>query len=147
MLNFVLLSLFFCNIAFSSEQCTSLKNCLLEKQTEPLSSSSSTQKNLKGERLKPCSFNPMTGFTRSGYCEYFPNDQGRHLVCAEVGQDFLSYTKRQGNDLSSSNPRYGFKGLVPGDRWCLCSSRAQEAMRAGVEIKIVDEATNAKAWD
>jgi len=144
---FIFISLFFSHLAFGSDQCTSSKNCLLEKKIETLPLSPSIQKNLNGGRLEPCSFDPMTGFTRSGYCEFLPNDRGRHLVCAEVSQDFLSYTKKQGNDLRSANLRYGFKGLVPGDRWCLCSSRVQEAMRAGIELTIINEATNAKAWD
>ena len=130
----------------SSEICRQTggeKNCLLDKGTKNISV---TQQNLLGNSLKPCSFDPITGFTRSGYCEFTPSDRGRHLVCASVTKSFLEYTASQGNDLSTPNPRYGFKGLRPGDRWCLCSSRVKEAIEAGIDLAVIKDATHAKAW-
>ena len=88
----------------------------------------------------------MTGYSRSGFCEFFPSDRGRHLVCAAVTKDFLTYTAAHGNDLSTPNPRYGFKGLSPGDQWCLCSSRVKQAINAGIRLRVIKEATHAKAW-
>ena len=84
----------------------------------------------------------MTGYTRSGYCDYSPSDRGQHFVCAEVSAEFLSYTKKMGNDLSTPNPRYGFKGLVPGDRWCLCVSRVIEANKSGIPLKVIRESSH-----
>ena len=77
-------------------------------------------KNVLGEALEPCSMQPLTGFRRDGCCSTDADDGGLHLVCAQVTQEFLEYTKAQGNDLSTPMPAYGFPGLKPGDRWCLC---------------------------
>ena len=120
-------------------------NCMLENSNEPTPKAS--QKNLAGGLLEICSLDPVTGFMRDGYCHYSISDRGKHLVCAEVSATFLEYTKSKGNDLSSANPRYGFKGLKPGDRWCLCSSRVVQANRDGINVKIIKESTNQKAWD
>lgn len=109
--------------------------------------SDSMQKNINGKKLEICSTDPLTGYTRSGFCEYLPSDRGRHLVCAEVSEEFLRYTKSRGNDLSTPNLRYGFKGLRPGDRWCLCSSRFLEAQKSGINIKMIEAATNEQAWN
>lgn len=139
----------FCILSFSvwsQEVCRQSggdKNCLLEKGVREVNTA---QKNLLGKKLMPCSFDPMTGYSRSGFCEFFPSDRGRHLVCAAVTKDFLTYTAAQGNDLSTPNPRYGFKGLSPGDRWCLCSSRVEQAINAGIRLRVIKEATHEKAW-
>jgi hypothetical protein len=101
--------------------------------------------NVLGGALAVCGCDPMTGFTRSGSCETGPRDLGSHTVCAEVTADFLAFTAQRGNDLSS--PRPGFPGLKPGDRWCLCSSRWEEARQAGVAPPVVLEATNEAALD
>ncbi len=74
----------------------------------------------------------MTGFFRDGCCQTGPQDRGTHVVCAQVTSEFLEFTKAQGNDLSTPIPAYGFPGLRPGDRWCLCVARWQEAYAAGV---------------
>lgn len=87
----------------------------------------------------------MTGFFRDGCCETGPMDTGRHVVCAQVTAEFLEYTKAQGNDLSTPMPVYGFPGLKPGDRWCLCASRWREAMEAGVAPPVVLASTHEAA--
>ncbi|CAM9621841.1 unnamed protein product, partial [Heterosigma akashiwo] len=81
------------------------------------------QTNLLGGALRPCSTAPMTGFYRNGYCACGPGDYGVHSVCASLTEEFLAYTKGRGNDLSTPRPEFGFPGLKPGDRWCLCASR------------------------
>lgn len=102
-------------------------------------------KNVLGETLQVCSLSPKTGFYRDGCCETEPQDMGVHVVCAEVTADFLAFTKSQGNDLSTPAPMYNFPGLKDGDRWCLCASRWQEALEAGVAPPIVLEATHEAA--
>ena len=86
--------------------------------------------NLLGQPLVPCSTAPMTGFFRNGCCETDDGDRGRHIVCAQMTAEFLEFSRRRGNDLSSPQP--GFEGLKPGDRWCLCAARWREAFDAGV---------------
>jgi uncharacterized protein len=100
----------------------------------------SEAKNVLGEPLEVCSIDPMTGFFRDGCCNTGTQDLGTHVVCAQVTQEFLELTRSQGNDLST--PRPGFPGLKPGDRWCLCVSRWQEALEAGVAPPIVLSATH-----
>ncbi|MFM7425162.1 MAG: DUF2237 family protein [Elainella sp.] len=108
--------------------------------------SASTQaQNVLGGPLQTCSTSPMTGFYRDGCCQTGPEDRGVHVVCAEVTEAFLSYTKAQGNDLSTPHPEYGFPGLKPGDKWCLCAARWQEALEDGVAPPVVLAATHAKA--
>ncbi|MGF1521294.1 MAG: DUF2237 family protein [Leptolyngbyaceae cyanobacterium] len=102
-------------------------------------------KNVLGDRLATCSTAPMTGFYRDGCCTTGPTDTGVHVVCAEVTDAFLSYTRAQGNDLSTPRPMYNFPGLKAGDRWCLCASRWQEAVADGVAPPIVLEATHEAA--
>ncbi|NJL20409.1 MAG: DUF2237 domain-containing protein [Leptolyngbyaceae cyanobacterium SM1_3_5] len=100
-------------------------------------------KNVLGEPIEICSIAPMTGFYRDGCCETGIQDTGTHVVCAQVTQEFLEFTKSQGNDLST--PRGGFPGLKAGDRWCLCVSRWKEALDAGVAPPVVLAATHEKA--
>ena len=89
-------------------------------------------KNVLGGELIACSLDPVTGFFRNGCCETGPHDLGLHTVCAVMTAEFLSYSKMVGNDLSTPMPEYGFAGLKPGDRWCLCVTRWKEALDAGV---------------
>ena len=103
--------------------------------------------NVLGGPLAPCGRDPMTGFYRDGHCATGPEDRGRHVVCAVVTAEFLAFSARRGNDLSTPRPEWGFPGLHPGDRWCLCVLRWAEALRAGVAPRVVLEATNAKALD
>ncbi|MBC04266.1 MAG: hypothetical protein CMJ34_13350 [Phycisphaerae bacterium] len=100
---------------------------------------------VRGTPLAVCSEQPMTGFFRDGLCRTGPEDRGVHVVCAEVDADFLDYTARQGNALSTPRPRLGFAGLQPGDRWCLCAARWEEARTAGVAPKVVLQATHPAA--
>ncbi|AFY73459.1 hypothetical protein Syn7502_01372 [Synechococcus sp. PCC 7502] len=97
-------------------------------------------KNVLGEPLQICCTAPMTGFYRNGKCETGAQDRGVHVVCAEVTSEFLAFTKSRGNDLST--PTFSFPGLKPGDRWCLCVSRWQEALEAGVAPPIILAATH-----
>jgi uncharacterized protein len=99
--------------------------------------------NVLGEPLKPCSFDPMTGFFRDGCCNTGPTDRGRHTVCVRVTADFLAFSARCGNDLSTPRPEFGFQGLAPGDRWCLCALRWKEAWEAGAAPKVVLASTHA----
>jgi uncharacterized protein (DUF2237 family) len=96
--------------------------------------------NLLGEPLLPCSHQPLTGYFRDGYCRTDAQDLGRHVVCAQVTEAFLTYSKAQGNDLIT--PQLGFPGLKPGDFWCLCALRWLEAFEAGVAPPIVFAATD-----
>ena len=102
----------------------------------------SEQRNVLGGPLAVCGVNPMTGFFRTGCCETARDDQGSHTVCARLTAEFLAYSAEQGNDLSTPMPRIGFPGLKPGDRWCLCAARWQEALDAGVAPPVVLAATN-----
>jgi uncharacterized protein len=104
---------------------------------------SSRPKNVLGTELQCCCTAPRTGFYRDGFCQTGPMDHGSHTVCAEVTQEFLEFSRSRGNDL----PHYEFPGLKPGDKWCLCVSRWQEALEAGVAPKIVLEACHEKALD
>ncbi|MGB0696887.1 MAG: DUF2237 family protein [Rhodospirillaceae bacterium] len=103
------------------------------------------QKNVLGGPLAICGLDPKTGFYRTGCCETGPEDRGSHTVCAVVTEDFLAYSKRQGNDLSTPRPEYGFAGLQPGDRWCLCAARWLEAYDAGKAPRVSLQATNRAA--
>jgi len=100
------------------------------------------QRNVFGEPIEVCSLNPTTGFYRSGCCETGPEDVGVHTVCVEVTKEFLAFSQARGNDLSTPRPEYGFPGLNPGDRWCLCAERWQEALAAGVAPRVVLAATH-----
>jgi uncharacterized protein (DUF2237 family) len=98
--------------------------------------------NVFGERLVPCSMNPLTGFFRNGNCITGPLDEGRHTVCAEMTDSFLKFSKSRGNDLSTPMPEYAFPGLKAGDRWCLVALRWVEALEAGMAPRVVLKATH-----
>ena len=100
------------------------------------------QRNVFGEPIEICSLNPTTGFYRTGCCDTGPEDVGVHTVCVEVTREFLAFSKSRGNDLSTPRPEFGFPGLNPGDRWCLCAERWQEALRAGVAPRVILAATH-----
>ena len=104
----------------------------------------SSAKNVFGEALIACCYEPKTGFYRDGYCHTGPEDRGTHTVCAIMTEEFLEFTKSRGNDLSTAIPAYQFPGLKPGDKWCLCALRWKEAYLAGKAPKVVLEATNEK---
>ncbi|MFT6795044.1 MAG: hypothetical protein ACJART_000175 [Maribacter sp.] len=101
--------------------------------------------NVLGTILLPCCENPATGYFRDGYCRTIQEDSGTHVLCAILTQEFLEFTKSQGNDLSTPIPHWGFPGLKPGLKWCLCISRWLEAERAGKAPLVVLEATHQKA--
>lgn len=103
--------------------------------------------NVLGGPLRPCSSDPVTGYYRTGRCETGPEDRGRHVVCAEMTEAFLRFTRAQGNDLSTPRPEWNFPGLEPGDRWCLCAARWQEALEAGVAPPVLLEATHQNALE
>ena len=102
-------------------------------------------RNVLGDVLESCSVRPLTGFFRNGCCDTSPEDVGSHTVCAVMTDDFLAFSKRSGNDLSTPRPEFGFDGLKAGDRWCLCAPRWQEALKAGHAPHIVLRATEAGA--
>ena len=104
-------------------------------------------KNVLGGDLKLCCPSRVTGFYRDGLCNTGPGDYGVHVVCAQVTEDFLVFSRRQGNDLSTPAPEYGFPGLKPGDRWCLCAMRWKEAMDAGSPPPVILEATHIAALE
>jgi uncharacterized protein len=107
----------------------------------------SNQKNVVGGILQTCCTSPMTGFFRTGCCETGPDDIGSHTVCVLMTEEFLAFSVAAGNDLVTPMPQYGFPGLVPGDRWCVCISRWRDALIAGVAAPIVLEATHERALD
>jgi len=99
--------------------------------------------NVLGGKLETCCTSPMTGYYRDGKCNTGGGDFGAHIVCAQLTEDFLKFTKRMGNDLSTPVPEFNFPGLKPGDCWCLCASRWKEAMDAGCAPLVVLSATHA----
>ncbi|HVZ09222.1 DUF2237 family protein [Rhodopila sp.] len=94
-------------------------------------------RNVLGGPIGLCSSRPMTGFFRNGCCETGPEDIGSHTVCAVMTAAFLAFSKASGNDLSTPRPEFGFPGLKPGDRWCLCAPRWREALEAGAAPQVV----------
>ncbi|MDQ3622592.1 MAG: DUF2237 domain-containing protein [Verrucomicrobiota bacterium] len=103
--------------------------------------------NVLGGPLQLCCADPLTGFYRDGYCRTGPGDHGLHTVCAQMTAAFLEFSAARGNDLSTPAPHFGFPGLEPGARWCLCVTRWQEAFEAGVAPPVVLEATHVSALE
>jgi uncharacterized protein (DUF2237 family) len=103
--------------------------------------------NVLGRALEVCSTAPMTGFFRNGCCDTGPMDRGLHTVCAVMTAEFLALSKYLGNDLSTPRPEYGFAGLKPGDRWCLCAARFLQAHEEGAAPKVRLAATHARTLD
>lgn len=108
---------------------------------------SKSAKSVTGKPLEKCCDNPKTGFYRDGFCHTGPSDSGSHVVAATMTEEFLQYTKAQGNDLSTPRPEFDFPGLKAGDRWCLCAMRWKQADDAGVAPPVHLEATHEKALD
>jgi uncharacterized protein len=104
-------------------------------------------RNVFGEPLVPCSFDPVTGFFRDGCCKTSNEDVGTHVVCAVMTEEFLDFAQQHGNDLITPNPDAGFAGLKPGDQWCLCAVWWNEAYLAGVAPPVVLESTNYSVLD
>ena len=105
------------------------------------------QLNIFNEPLEACSFDPVTGFFRSGCCETSEQDIGSHTVCAIMTEEFLKFSKSKGNDLSTPVPAFDFPGLKTGDRWCLCAARWLEAYEAGSAPSIIARATHRRALE
>ena len=99
-------------------------------------------RNVFGEPLEICSIKPMTGFYRDGCCNTGREDIGSHTVCVVMTAAFLDFSKSRGNDLSTPVPEFGFSGLKPGDRWCLCAPRWQEAFEANHAPRVILRATH-----
>lgn len=106
-----------------------------------------SESNVLGGELVACSTDPMTGFMRDGYCYPLARDPGRHEICAVMTEEFLTYSKSEGNDLVTPRPELNFPGLNPGDHWCVCVPRWIEANDAGVAPPVVLEATSEDVLD
>jgi uncharacterized protein (DUF2237 family) len=104
-------------------------------------------KNVLGTHLETCCTDPMTGWHRNGRCETDKTDVGLHVVCAEMTEEFLAFSRAHGNDLSTPAPESGFPGLKPGDCWCLCATRWKEALDAGVAPRVRLAATEESALE
>ncbi|MGI8693826.1 MAG: DUF2237 family protein [Geodermatophilaceae bacterium] len=104
-------------------------------------------RNVVGGPLEPCGADPITGFYRDGCCNTSPDDVGNHTVCAVVTAEFLAHQQAVGNDLSTPMPRFGFAGLRPGDRWCVCASRWRQAYDDGAPAPVVLAATHERALE
>ncbi|ANM30705.1 hypothetical protein ABI59_15665 [Acidobacteria bacterium Mor1] len=103
--------------------------------------------NVLGGPLESCCRNPMTGFYRDGSCNTGTDDAGMHTVCCRITDEFLTFSKQAGNDLSTPRPEFGFPGLKDGDRWCVCAARWKEAMEAGAAPRVLLESTHVNTLD
>ncbi|OFZ84766.1 MAG: hypothetical protein A2W21_00715 [Betaproteobacteria bacterium RBG_16_66_20] len=101
--------------------------------------------NVLGQPLQPCGLDPLTGFYRDGCCNTGYDDVGIHVVCVRVTREFLEFSRKHGNDLTTPVPAAGFPGLRPGNQWCLCAGRWKEALDAGVAPPVVLAATHEEA--
>lgn len=106
-----------------------------------------TARNVLGGALETCSTEPLTGWKRDGCCDTDASDRGLHVVCAVVTEEFLAFSQAAGNDLTTPRPEYRFPGLRPGDRWCLCAARWEEARAAGFAPGVVLAATHERALE
>jgi uncharacterized protein len=104
-------------------------------------------RNVLGEPLRSCSYDPLTGYFRDGCCNTGDGDRGRHLICVRVTAEFLAFSRRRGNDLVTPRPEWRFAGLKAGDRWCLCALRWKEAFEAGIAPPVVLDATHERALE
>ena len=107
----------------------------------------SKQKNIHGKPLELCSKDPLTGFFRNGCCDTANNDLGLHTVCVILTEEFLKFSLKVGNDLSTPRPEFNFPGLIPGQKWCLCANRWLEAYEQEVAPPVVTESTNIKTLE
>jgi uncharacterized protein len=107
----------------------------------------SRARNVLGTALVPCSFDPLTGFYRDGCCHTDANDAGSHVICAKLTVGFLNHQMELGNDLITPRPEHRFRGLQPGDRWCVCALRWREALAAGHAPAVVLECTHERALE
>ena len=105
------------------------------------------QKNVLGEKLEPCSLDPLTGWFRDGCCNTDEIDQGVHTVCARVTTKFLEWAKMVGNDLMTPHPESDFPGLKEGDNWCVCAGTYAQSIEEGTACKIYLKRTNYKSLE
>ncbi|MEQ8367684.1 MAG: DUF2237 domain-containing protein [Roseicyclus sp.] len=103
--------------------------------------------NVLGQALESCSSDPMTGFFRNGSCDTCDEDSGSHTVCAIMTAEFLAFSKYVGNDLSTPRPEFRFRGLKPGDQWCLCAGRFLQAHEEGAAPRVNLNATHVRALE
>lgn len=103
--------------------------------------------NVLGSELRACCVDPATGFFRDGYCRTASSDFGMHTICARMTNEFLEFSRKRGNDLSTPVPEFGFLGLVEGDYWCLCVQRWAEALRVGCAPPVILEACHISALE
>ena len=103
--------------------------------------------NVFGEPLETCSEKPVTGFFRDGCCNTSDQDFGSHTVCVQVTREFLEFSRFRGNDLSTPVPEFGFPGLHPGDRWCLCAARWLEAHENDMAPRVLLKSTHLRALE
>jgi uncharacterized protein len=129
--------MYFSGLCYNQKENLPVKGCLMAETAKAL--------NVLGEPLQSCCHDPLTGFYRDGACHTGPEDLGQHTVCAQVTEDFLRFSKQSGNDLSTPHPDYGFPGLMPGDKWCVCAGRWLEAMEAGHAPPVILESTHQNA--
>lgn len=108
---------------------------------------SESPKNVFGGPLETCCTNPMTGWFRDGCCNTDERDRGLHVVCVEVSDEFLQFSRERGNDLITPRPEFDFPGLKAGDKWCLCAARWQEAFEGGCAPRVILEATHERALE
>lgn len=106
-----------------------------------------TQLNVLGTELEICGLDPLTGFQRDGNCSTGPEDPGSHTVCVVVNETFLEFSFTAGNDLITPVPEFGFPGLRPGDKWCICASRWKQAWQAGCAPPVYLTATHERALE
>jgi hypothetical protein len=104
-------------------------------------------KNVLGTELKSCSYNPMTGVFRDGFCTYSKQDPGLHIMAAQVTQGFLEWNKARGNDLITPKPEWEFTGLKDGDWWCICLGVWLQSKRAGFPLYLNLKACPEKVLD
>ena len=109
--------------------------------------SEASERNVLGGALEPCGTDPLTGFYRDGCCNTGQEDLGNHTVCAVATSEFLGQQAEIGNELRSAMPQYGFPGVSPGDRWCVCAARWRQAYEAGVAPPVVLAATHVRALE
>ena len=107
-----------------------------------MSTKNQKQLNVLGEKIEICSCSPITGWFRDGFCNYDNKDGGNHTVCCVMDDNFLKYSKSQGNDLITPMPHYSFPGLKNGDHWCICLERWKQALLDGLAPKVILESTN-----
>ena len=98
--------------------------------------------NVFGEPLEVCSKAPVTGFYRDGSCNSGMDNPALHTVCILATEEFLEYSKKVGNDLSTPMPEYGFKGVKAREKWCLALGNFYRAIKHGKAPKVFLESTH-----